>query len=93
MQQNVRMRSVTPRWACGLISNPLALKPRNFLFLPFFAKIDDATLQKNAKIGQKINFLLTDCDWYLRKQLLKTVGLLTLRLDLAKLRLKNRKKM
>jgi len=30
--------------------------------LPFFAKLDDAALQKNAKIGQKINFSLTDCD-------------------------------
>jgi len=52
----VGMRNVISCSSRGLISNPLAFKPENVTFFPFFAKNQDVTPPKNAKIGQKINF-------------------------------------
>jgi len=43
---SVRSRNVIPRRARYLNCNPLALKPGNSWFLPFFAKIDDVTPYK-----------------------------------------------
>jgi len=38
----------------------LAIKPKNILIFPFFAKKHDTAPEKNAKIGQQINFPKSD---------------------------------
>jgi len=48
------MRNAIPRWTRSLISNPLAFKPKIFLFFPFFAKID----YKKCENWQKNKFSL-----------------------------------
>jgi len=69
----------------------MAVKPEKFLFLPFLAKNHESPPYKNAKIGQKINFPYVIVST--RSKLHKTVFLLAIRLDLDKLRLKNRIKL
>jgi len=60
LRNKVGIGNIIPRWACNSIPNRLAVKSGNFNFWPIFAKIDDVTLMKNEKIGQKLNF--PECD-------------------------------
>jgi len=59
----VQIWNVIPRWTRYKISSRLAFKPKNFIFLPFFAKKCDVPLMKKSKIDQNLDFPKSTQKW------------------------------